>query len=87
VYIYNKKDAKMASAHILQCLKIGILLLAKIVNGVYLHINTSKIHLILWQIYKRIRGFRRKRKIFNEKKTKRSNFQELRKITFNLSVF
>jgi hypothetical protein len=33
---YNKKDAKMASAHILQCLEIGILLLAKIVNSVLL---------------------------------------------------
>ncbi len=37
LYISNKKDAKMASAHTLQCLKIGILLLAKIVNGVFLY--------------------------------------------------
>ena len=95
MYIYNKKDAKIASAHILQCLKIGILLLAKIVNGVLLHrrrqriiqINTSKIHLILRQIYKGIREFRRKRENIKEKKTKSSKFQELRKITFNLSVF
>jgi hypothetical protein len=33
--ISNKKDAKMAAAHILQCLKIGSLLLAKIVLGVF----------------------------------------------------
>jgi len=35
LYISNKKDAEMASANILQCLKIGILLLVKIVNGVF----------------------------------------------------
>jgi len=32
----------MASAHILQCLKIGILLLAKIVNGVLLYRRRQK---------------------------------------------
>jgi len=32
----------MASAHILQCLKIGILLLAKIVNGMLLYGRRQK---------------------------------------------
>jgi len=39
------------------------------------------------QIYKQRRGYRRNKEYIREKKTKRGEFQELRKIIFNLSVF
>jgi len=42
---------------------------------------------MLWQIYKGIRGFRRKRENTKEKRVKSGNFKESRKIKANKRVF